>query len=276
MILYLLVSKKMSANTKNVSKSLVSKVCAAFESMLFVMVRHIATINVENCLSKLECENSDTFDETVLSEKAVYVVNVNTKGYNEPCTIIIPQPNLTEDIVESVVDGFVDIVYYMSFYTHVRGACIHKRRSNIDSMIEEFVTSSGGQIGGKYHVLLEDNFIFKMILSEMSEVLITLVGVNKYEKYLTRIVKSVSQVNTCYSKRLLTANHTIQYIAIGFLQSELSLDIMLPLRIVHGANMNKRNKDGKFIRNKEGKIIKPEGWKEPDLSVVLQDITFRT
>lgn len=271
----------MSSNTKDVSKSLVSKVCAAFESMLFVMVRHIATINVENSLSKFECETHDTFDDTELleqqTEKAVYVVNMNTKGYNEPCTIIIPQPNLTEDIVESVVDGFVDIVYYMSFYTHVRGGqCLHKRRSNIDSMIEEFVTSSGGQIGGKYHVLLEDNFIFKMILSEMSEVLITLVGVNKYEKYLTRIVKSVSQVNTCYSKRLLTANHTIQYIAIGFLQSELSLDIMLPLRIVHGANMNKRNKDGKFIRNKEGKIIKPEGWKEPDLSVVLQDITFCT
>lgn len=36
--------------------------------------------------------------------------------------------------------------------------------------------------------------------------------------------------------------------------------------IVHSANMNKRDpKTGKFIKREDGKIIKPEGWKSPDI-----------
>jgi predicted HAD superfamily Cof-like phosphohydrolase len=39
---------------------------------------------------------------------------------------------------------------------------------------------------------------------------------------------------------------------------------------VHKANMGKRFPDGTFHKNSEGKIIKPENWKEPDLRSVVQ------
>jgi hypothetical protein len=39
---------------------------------------------------------------------------------------------------------------------------------------------------------------------------------------------------------------------------------------VHEANMNKRSsEDGQFHRNSEGKVIKPVGWKEPDIKAVV-------
>lgn len=40
--------------------------------------------------------------------------------------------------------------------------------------------------------------------------------------------------------------------------------------IVHGANMAKRDKTGVFLKRADGKIIKPEGWKEPDITGEIQ------
>jgi predicted HAD superfamily Cof-like phosphohydrolase len=40
---------------------------------------------------------------------------------------------------------------------------------------------------------------------------------------------------------------------------------------VHGANMSKRFEDGKFHKNEIGKVIKPPGWKEPNLESVVVD-----
>ena len=40
--------------------------------------------------------------------------------------------------------------------------------------------------------------------------------------------------------------------------------------VVHQANMDKRSKvDGQFHLNSEGKVIKPEGWREPDVKAVV-------
>jgi hypothetical protein len=44
------------------------------------------------------------------------------------------------------------------------------------------------------------------------------------------------------------------------------VDLDSIFNLVHGANMAKRFPDGKFHRRQEdGKVIKPEGWKEPDI-----------
>lgn len=42
--------------------------------------------------------------------------------------------------------------------------------------------------------------------------------------------------------------------------------------VVHAANMAKRGPDGQFvIRPSDGKIIKPEGWKEPNIVAEIED-----
>jgi len=36
-------------------------------------------------------------------------------------------------------------------------------------------------------------------------------------------------------------------------------------KVVHKANMDKRFADGTFHRREDGKVLKPDGWKEPDI-----------
>lgn len=44
------------------------------------------------------------------------------------------------------------------------------------------------------------------------------------------------------------------------------LDLSSIFQVVHQANMNKKDPvTGKFIRREDGKIMKPPGWKEPDI-----------
>lgn len=45
--------------------------------------------------------------------------------------------------------------------------------------------------------------------------------------------------------------------------------------MVHAANMAKRDPStGQFIKRADGKIIKPEGWKAPDVEgeIIRQDV----
>jgi len=40
-------------------------------------------------------------------------------------------------------------------------------------------------------------------------------------------------------------------------------------KVVHEANMNKRHADGKFHKREDGKIMKPEGWQEPNIQAEI-------
>jgi predicted HAD superfamily Cof-like phosphohydrolase len=62
----------------------------------------------------------------------------------------------------------------------------------------------------------------------------------------------------------------IYYIANAF--SKVGVNLGPVLEEVHRANMDKRDKiTGKFIRNTEGKIQKPQGYKPADISVIIKD-----
>ena len=51
------------------------------------------------------------------------------------------------------------------------------------------------------------------------------------------------------------------------------VDLDKIFQVVHTANMAKRFPDGKFHRRQEdGKIIKPDGWKEPDIVSVIESM----
>lgn len=41
-------------------------------------------------------------------------------------------------------------------------------------------------------------------------------------------------------------------------------------KVVHKANMDKRFADGTFHRREDGKVLKPNGWKEPDIVGEIQ------
>lgn len=53
------------------------------------------------------------------------------------------------------------------------------------------------------------------------------------------------------------------------------VDAMHVFAEVHLANMRKLGPDGLPIRREDGKVVKPEGWKRPDIQRVLDDQTRR-
>lgn len=66
------------------------------------------------------------------------------------------------------------------------------------------------------------------------------------------------------SKALLKELCDIVYVAIGWAVTH-GWDFDEALRRVHASNMTKIPKDGKIKRRKDGKILKPDTYKEPDL-----------
>jgi predicted HAD superfamily Cof-like phosphohydrolase len=58
------------------------------------------------------------------------------------------------------------------------------------------------------------------------------------------------------------------YCAIGLLNS-IGVDANHAFALVHKANMNKANAEGRFETTAFGKIKKPAGWEAPDLSAAL-------
>lgn len=54
---------------------------------------------------------------------------------------------------------------------------------------------------------------------------------------------------------------------------QLARSLAIPLddvfNAIHAANMGKVGPDGKVVRRADGKILKPEGWKPPDIFLLL-------
>lgn len=48
------------------------------------------------------------------------------------------------------------------------------------------------------------------------------------------------------------------------------IDLDEIFKVVHDANMAKRHPDGEFKRRDDGKIIKPDGWQEPDINAEIE------
>lgn len=55
------------------------------------------------------------------------------------------------------------------------------------------------------------------------------------------------------------------YVCFGTAQRP-GIDLDTAFRLVHQSNMSKIHPDGSYRVREDGKILKPEGWKSPDMS----------
>lgn len=146
--------------------------------------------------------------------------------------------------------------------------------------IYEFTKESMGNVPTHPSLMTrkEVEFVLKMILEEGLELLATVSeegeDLNKALVELAQIAKPPEN----YSKKGKTERRLIEEQADAFVDMDYyagnaavkkgwNLDAFF--NVVHGANMAKKFPDGTFHKNQEGKIIKPEGWKEGDLSVIV-------
>lgn len=121
-------------------------------------------------------------------------------------------------------------------------------------------------------------FLVKMNCGELMELLVTVMGNNEDARQVLKALvdtaeypqfKADGQDDLSIMAEQADALIDIDYYnmngaaKVGFNEDEV-------FDAVHQANMDKRSKvDGLFHRNSEGKVIKPEGWREPDIKAVV-------
>lgn len=119
----------------------------------------------------------------------------------------------------------------------------------------------------------EVKFIIRMVFSEMQELALTVCDYSKEGSinFLQECLNTIdcSNMHKANDKTELIAQQFDAFVDAEYYMKNcaakkgVNLDKIFDL--VHEANMNKRFEDGKFHRREDGKVIKPDGWQEPDI-----------
>jgi predicted HAD superfamily Cof-like phosphohydrolase len=142
--------------------------------------------------------------------------------------------------------------------------------------VKEFTGGAFGAVADKPTEPLDRKraeFIVGMVISEMAELLRTVT--DEGEDVIEEIRKLCGKdANSSYVKptdttKLIAEQADAMVDAMYYMydvgaRTGINLDSIFD--VVHKANMDKRDPaTGKFIKREDGKILKPEGWKEPDI-----------
>jgi len=117
-------------------------------------------------------------------------------------------------------------------------------------------------------------FIIRMVMSELDELATTVT--DNHEECNKFMLDALNTIDKCQKYdypndiMLVSAQADAMVDAWYYMLNTASkhgINLSKLFDIVHDANMNKRDPlTGKFIRREtDGKVIKPEGWKEPDI-----------
>lgn len=126
----------------------------------------------------------------------------------------------------------------------------------------------------------EVKFIIKMVIDEMLELYATIEEPNEAKEGMIKMITDAKNVpkETCEGAELIgkqvDAMVDSYYYTLNC-TAKMGVDFSKVFQLVHKANMDKRDtKTGKFLRREDGKIIKPEGWKEPDITSEIERQTL--
>lgn len=120
-------------------------------------------------------------------------------------------------------------------------------------------------------------FIVRMVCSELVELAQTVTDSNEEAVELVR-----SSVNTDLNPNYKKPQDEISLIAdqadaladvnyyVYNCACKHGINLSRILDVVHQANMSKKFPDGTFHRRDDGKIIKPDGWEEPDIPAEIK------
>ncbi|SNW62448.1 Phosphoribosyl-ATP pyrophosphohydrolase [Orpheovirus IHUMI-LCC2] len=146
--------------------------------------------------------------------------------------------------------------------------------------VKEFTEGSTGKQCPKTPQLMSKNevgFLFSMVKSEMVELAQTVCDSSEEAVQLFNNA-NCRDVNNNYSKPSLESELISEqadamvdawyYMLNAAAKKGMNLDRIFD--VVHDANMSKRFSDGTFHRREDGKVIKPDGWKEPDTHGEIQ------
>jgi len=115
-------------------------------------------------------------------------------------------------------------------------------------------------------------FLARMLLSEVNEMLRTVT--NSEEESLLLLHQAIGtdrppgykkpdNETEVLAEQADAAVDIIYYLLNALVKQNIDLSPFF--NEVHAANMRKRFPDGQFHRRKDGKVLKPDGWKEPNV-----------
>jgi predicted HAD superfamily Cof-like phosphohydrolase len=123
----------------------------------------------------------------------------------------------------------------------------------------------------------EVKFIVRMVCSELSELCTTVT--DSTEEAVCLLKECVEEIDRpkmidFKDEKELIANQYDAFVDSWYYMLNASckkgVDLDGIFRVVHEANMAKRFSDGKFHRREDGKVLKPENWKEPDIVAEIE------
>jgi len=147
--------------------------------------------------------------------------------------------------------------------------------------VREFTFEAGQPVPEKPQLMAVDevNFIAKMILDELLELYSTVMGPKNAKAAMTKMLsdaKNVPKMNVHPNKtHELIAEQGDAFVDIWYYSlncmAKKGVNLSSIFDLVHNANMAKRDPEtGKFIKRADGKIIKPKGWRAPNVSAEIK------
>jgi len=154
------------------------------------------------------------------------------------------------------------------------------KMTNYDKVKQFTEESMGVKCPEKPQVMSKEAAIFitKMVMSEMAELLQTVCVDN--EEVLQTMRNCVgADLNVAYKKPILDEEIIAQqndamvdawyYMLNAAAKNGTNLSRIFD--VVHGANMAKKWPDGTFHKREDGKVIKPDTWREPDVVAEIKN-----
>lgn len=140
-------------------------------------------------------------------------------------------------------------------------------------LVREFTKESGSDVPNKPELMNKDEvfFLIKMMLDEIMELAATVADPQFTKFNMIKMIcdsKDIEQNMCCEPVRIAEQADALvdcYYYSLNA-AAKKGVNISKIFQLVHKANMDKRDPiTGKFIKREDGKIIKPQGWKAPDI-----------
>jgi predicted HAD superfamily Cof-like phosphohydrolase len=142
-------------------------------------------------------------------------------------------------------------------------------------LVREFTKESGTNVPNQPQLMSEDEvfFLIKMMLDEIMELGATVSEPHKVKFAMIKMItdsKDLPKITGVSKEELIgeqgDALVDSYYYSLNA-AAKKGINISKIFEVVHKANMDKRDPvTGKFLKREDGKIIKPVGWKEPDIT----------
>jgi predicted HAD superfamily Cof-like phosphohydrolase len=145
-------------------------------------------------------------------------------------------------------------------------------------LVRQFTEESGSVIPDKPQLMdkSEVHFIVKMVIDEMLELYATVASPNESKLEMIKMVVDAKDIPQEFG----TENYLIGQQADSLVDNIIycqnaackkGVNLSHIFKIVHQANMNKRDiESGKFLRRADNKIIKPVGWRPPNITAEIE------